>query len=408
MSRVTRMSLLRASTAALTFAAFTATGIATVAAAGSPGPGAHLCVPDPLPAPVKGADPIFPPGQYPVKLPAKSLLGAPNDLPDPYAPAEDWGNLPNGRVWGSSASVTLGPDGNIWVMDRCGNSGGAGGTDICGGKSADVDPIIELTPDGTFIKSFGHGVLVSPHKAEIDKDGNVWVADNGANVIYKFDSNGKILMTIGTKGVTGTGDYQFDAPTDVAIGKNGDIFVADGHSGGGTASGNARIMKYDKDGHFLMKWGQKGMGPGEFDVPHTLAIDKEGRLYVGDRQNNRVQIFDQNGKFLKVWYQFSRPSGMYIDKNDMLYVIDSESRDGRTNIGRLGLAPTGYGFNAGAGRGIRIGSVKDGKVKYYIPDDCSYPYSAGSQLGEGVTTDRAGNVYAADVRGDVRIFAKPK
>src|ERR1700734_1177181 len=108
MSGVTRLSLLRASTAALTFAAVT--GIVTVAAAGSPGPGAHLCAPATLPAPMKGADPIFPPGQYPVKLPPRSLLGAPNNLPDPYAPGEDWGDLPNGRVWGSSASVTLGPD----------------------------------------------------------------------------------------------------------------------------------------------------------------------------------------------------------------------------------------------------------------------------------------------------------
>src|ERR1019366_8995297 len=129
-------------------------------------------------------------------------------------PGVDWGDLSNGRVWGSTASVTMGPDGNIWVMDRCGNSSGntSNPTNICGAGSngANVDPIIELDPSGKVLKSIGHGVVEVPHKAEIDKDGNVWVADNGANLIIKFDPNGKVLMTIGTKDVTGTGDYQFD------------------------------------------------------------------------------------------------------------------------------------------------------------------------------------------------------
>ena len=213
-------------------------------------------------------------------------------------------------------------------------------------------------------------------------------------------------MTLGKKGVAGTGNDEFDAPTDVAFGANGDFFVSDGHTGGGTATGNARILKFDKNGRFLMSWGKKGMSPGEFDVPHALAVDMEGRLYVADRQNNRIQIFDQNGKFIVQWFQFGRPSGIHIDKNDILYSADSESRDGRTNIGHGGMAPTGYGYDAGAERGIRIGSVKDGKVKYFIPDPCPYPYATTSDLAEGVTTDAQGNVYAADFRGDVRKFTK--
>ena len=109
---------------------------------------------------------------------------------------------------------------------------------------------------------------------------------------------------------------------------------SDGHTGGGTATGNARIVKFDKDGKFLMTWGKKGMGPGEFDVPHDLAFDSKGRLFVADRQNDRIQIFDQNGKFIAQWTQFGRPSGIHIDKNDTIYVADSESTDGRTNLGR--------------------------------------------------------------------------
>jgi DNA-binding beta-propeller fold protein YncE len=165
-------------------------------------------------------------------------------------------------------------------------------------------------------------------------------------------------------------------------------------------------MKFDKDGKFLMSFGKKGMGPGEFDMPHALAMDQEGRLYVADRQNNRIQVFDQNGKFIKQMFQFGRPSGIYIDKNDILYSADSESRDGRTNIGKGGMSGAGYGFNAGAARGIRIGSVRDGKVKYFIPNNCPYPYNTASELAEGVTTDAQGNVYGADFRGDVRKFTK--
>jgi DNA-binding beta-propeller fold protein YncE len=214
-------------------------------------------------------------------------------------------------------------------------------------------------------------------------------------------------MTLGKKGVVGAGLDEFDAPTDVAIAPNGDIFVGDGHTGGGTAVGNARIVKFNKDGKFIKTWGKKGMGPGEFDVIHTLAFDSRGRLFVGDRQNNRIQIFDQDGKFIAQWFQFGRPSGMYIDqKTDTIYVADSESRDARTNIGVLGLPQTGYAFNPGAQRGIRIGSARDGSVRSFIPEPCPYPYPSGSSMAEGVTTDAQGNVYGADFLGTVRKYVK--
>jgi sugar lactone lactonase YvrE len=379
---------------------------------GSPGPLADSCG---VPAQAAGGErqgargtPVFPPGQYPVKLPAMSLLGARNDLPNPFRPGVHWGRLPEGRKWGSTAGIWAGPDGKtIWAIDRCGASGAGGAT--C--ADSPLDPVLQFDTSGKLLKSFGKGQIVSPHKITLDKDGNVWVADNGTargkgQQVLKFSPDGKLLMALGKAGVVGTDFDAFDSPTEVAIAPNGDLFVADGHSGGGMATGNARIMKFDRNGKFIKSWGRKGMGPGEFDVPHTITFDSKGRLFVGDRQNNRIQIFDQDGKFIAQWFQFGRPSGMYIDKNDVIYVADSESRDGRTNTGQFALPQTGYAYNLGAQRGIRIGSAKDGSVKYFIPDPCPYPYAAGSSLAEGVAADAEGNLYGADFLGTIRKFVK--
>jgi hypothetical protein len=407
--RVSRIATL--STAVVVFLAAGGGSVNAQGNDGSPGPLAATCGAPPASASAAGggaggarATPVFAAGQYPVRLPAASLLGARNDLPNPYRPGVSWGRLPDGRKWGSTASVTTGPDDTIWVTDRCGNSG-AGGT-TCAGPSANVNPIFQFDRSGKLLKTFGAGMFISPHKLAVDREGNLWLADNGGNQVFKLSQDGKVLLTLGKKGTAGAGLDEFDQPTDVAIAPNGDIFVGDGHSGGGMATGNARIMKFDKNGKFLQTWGRKGMGPGEFDVIHTLAFDSRGRLFVGDRQNNRIQIFDQNGNFIAQWFQFGRPSGIHIDRNDVIYVADSESRDGRTNTGQLSLPQTGYAFNPGAQRGIRIGSAVDGSVTSFIPDACPYPYPSGSSMAEGVTADFEGNVYGADFLGDVRKFVK--
>src|SRR5262249_27130996 len=277
------------------------------AISGSPGPLAQSRGAPPASANAAGGGaqlPVFPPGQYPVQLPAASLLGARNDLPNPYRAAVSWGQLPEGRRWGSTASVTTAPDGTIWVADRCGNSG-AGGT-TCGGASANVNPIFQFDMSGKLLKALGAGMFVSPHKLAVDREGYLWLADNGGHQVFKLSQDGKVLLTLGKKGVAGAGPDEFDAPTDVAVAPNGDIFVGDVHSGGGTGTGNARIMKFDKNGKFLKTWGKKGMRPGEFDVIHTLAFDSRGRLFVRDRQHTRIQIFDHHGGFLAPWLRLCR------------------------------------------------------------------------------------------------------
>jgi sugar lactone lactonase YvrE len=177
-------------------------------------------------------------------------------------------------------------------------------------------------------------------------------------------------MTLGTSGVAGDSATTFNQPCDVFVAPNGDIFVADGHGG----NSNARIVKFSKDGTFIKSWGKKGSGPGEFDTPHSLAMDSRGRLFVADRGNSRIQIFDQDGKFLAEWRQFGRPSGIYIDRNDVLYAADTQS-DEKTNPGYK--------------RGIRIGSARDGKVTAMIPD------ADPDGTGEGIAADADGNLYGA-------------
>jgi sugar lactone lactonase YvrE len=199
-----------------------------------------------------------------------------------------------------------------------------------------------------------------------------------------------VLLTLGKPGVTGDGPDTFNQPNAVAIAPNGDIFVSDGHNAN---RGNARVIKFTKDGKFIKQWGGHGSGPGQFECPHTLAFDSQGRLFVGDRANNRIQIFDQDGKFLAEWKQFSRPSGIYIDRNDVIYVTDSESAEGGT-----------YAPHPGWKRGIRVGSARDGKVIAFIPDPAP---GGATSAAEGVAADAQGVIYGAEVGPkDVKKYVK--
>jgi len=312
---------------------------------------------------------------------------APNSQPNPYRTIEDFFKLPEGRAFGSTSGVDIDKNGHIWIAERCGANSCAGKTDA---------PILEYDASGKLLQSFGSGMFIFPHGLTVDKDGNVWVTDgqgkdNLGHQVFKFSPQGKVLMTLGKAGVAGDGPDTFNQPNAVAVAPNGDIFVGDGHSVG---RGNARVVKFSKDGKFIKQWGGHGSDPGQFEMPHALAFDSKGRLFVADRGNNRIQIFDQDGKFIAQWPQFSRPSGIFIDKNDVLYVADSESTD-----------RDGYGHNPGWKRGIRIGSAKDGIVTAFIPDPS--PGVGPTSSAEGVAADSTGVIYGAEVREkDVKKYVK--
>jgi DNA-binding beta-propeller fold protein YncE len=301
--------------------------------------------------------------------------GAPvSGLPDPFqAPEYQWGKPAGGGAWGSSAGIERGPHAQIWAIDRC-------GVNTCDGS--DIAPINMLdTATGKPIRSIGAGLFVFPHGLYVDRVGNVWVTDaavskdgtKGVQVI-ELSPDGHVLMRLGTAGVRGDDAQHFHSPTDVVIARNGDIFIADGHAPIPPlipASSVARIMKFSKDGKFIKQWGQPGSGPSEFNNPHALAIDSRGRLFVADRGNSRIQIFDLNGKFLAEWTQLGRPAGFYIDSKDTLYAIDADSNET---------------VHPGWHKGVWIGSARTGQPSAFVPDDSA---------GEGVVVDAGGNLYGA-------------
>jgi len=311
-----------------------------------------------------------------------------NDLPNPYETVEDYFTLPEGRTWGSTSAVDVDIDGtSIWVAERCGENSCAG---------SDLPVVLKFDADGTLVTSFGGGMFLFPHGIHVDSEANVWVTDaqgpNGedanrdgkGHAVYKFSPEGEVLLTLGEPGVAGDGtDSLLNTPNDVITAPDGSIFVGDGHGGQGqnaTPDTVARVVKFDSEGNYLMHWGGLGSEPGQFRTPHGLAFDSEGRLFVADRGNNRIQIFDQEGDFLEEWAQFSRLSGIYITADDMLYGADSESSETS---------------NPGWARGIRVGSARTGEVMYFIPDPDPEP--RGTTAAEGVAVDAAGNVYGAEV-----------
>lgn len=263
-----------------------------------------------------------------------------------YVMDPDWPKpLPEGIEWGQVPNVTIDREGFIYAFHRS------------------DPPVLKFDTEGNLVDSFGSAQWVArPHGFRLTPEGDIWTTDyqrQSGHTITKIDTEGNILLRLGARGFAGTGPNTFNGPADVAQAEDGSFFVADGHW-------NNRIVKFNASGRYLLEWGGKGSGPGQFDVPHTILIDRRGRVFVGDRSNERIQLFTQQGEYLTEWDQFGRPSGMFIDHEDVLYVADYEKL-----------------------RGVTYGNAENGEVLGFIE---------GSEP-EGVVVDLDGNVYTGEVTG---------
>ena len=326
-----------------------------------------------------------------------SGLNMPN--PNPVV-TRNWGDLPAGREWGSTAGIDIDPtDGHIVAYERCGAGSFGSGVPInC--DTNPVDPIFKFDRNtGEVLANFGGGLMMTPHGIDVDAEGNVWVTDFAGNEegtkghqVHKFSPEGELLMSLGVPGQTGNDGAHFNQPNDVIVAPDGSIFVSDGHNGQGMITNEAlaegrergdtaRIMKFAPDGTFIKQWGQLGLEHGEFRTPHAMEFDSKGRLWVADRGNHRIEIFDQEGNYLESRYTYGRISGLFISADDEVYAIDSESSPLNHPMWR---------------NGVRIGHIDSDHTTAMIPpferEDRLYQGTAG----EGVAVDADGNVYAAE------------
>ena len=334
-------------------------------------------------------------GQQRGGTPKTDAVSPINSGANPYRVIRDWAQFTTeARPWGGSNGVAIDRDGrSVWAVDRCspGTSPGCVGTK--------ANPVHLFDASGKEVRSFGGGLLAWPHGIHVDRDGNVWVADSGVvgpellsqypgegakgSAVFKFSPQGRLLLTLGKPGTRGNPPEALTEPTDVVTDPaNGDVYVAEGHTNVADPGLVGRISVFDRNGRFLRTIGRTGTAPGEFRTPHAIEFDSQGRLIVADRHNHRIQILTKQGAFVAEYAGFGRTSGLAIDRNDVIYTADSESTDR---------------VHPGWQRGIRIGSLKDGKVTIFVPPH-AVPDSSDGAMGEGIAIDAAGNVYTAEAQ----------
>jgi DNA-binding beta-propeller fold protein YncE len=334
-------------------------------------------------------------GQQRGGTPKTDAVSPINSGANPYRVIRDWAQFTTeARPWGGSNGVAIDRDGrSVWAVDRCspGTSPGCVGTK--------ANPVHLFDASGKEVRSFGGGLLAWPHGIHVDRDGNVWVADSGVvgpellsqypgegakgSAVFKFSPQGRLLLTLGKPGTRGNPPEALTEPTDVVTDPaNGDVYVAESHTNVADPGLVGRISVFDRNGRFLRTIGRTGTAPGEFRTPHAIEFDSQGRLIVADRHNHRIQILTKQGAFVAEYAGFGRTSGLAIDRNDVIYTADSESTDR---------------VHPGWQRGIRIGSLKDGKVTIFVPPH-AVPDSSDGAMGEGIAIDAAGNVYTAEAQ----------
>jgi DNA-binding beta-propeller fold protein YncE len=284
-------------------------------------------------------------GMAPTAAPSADKPGAAG-IPD-YRAVAGWPRLPDNVRLGPVSAVATDSSDRVYVFHR------------------GPHPVLVFDRGGTFLRSWGDGLVQTAHGLRIDRDDNVWVTDIGHHRVMKFDAGGKLLLTLGKKDQPGEGRDRFNKPTDVAVAPSGEFYVADGY-------GNARVVKFSGDGKYLKEWGRKGTGPGEFNLPHAIRLDARGRVYVGDRENNRIQVFDPDGKFLAQWKEGGAPFGLFLTGEGRLFVAD-----GRADwVVVLDLRGKALG---------RWGQKGTGPGQFRLP--------------HGICVDKHGAVYVAEITG---------
>lgn len=214
-----------------------------------------------------------------------------------YKPLEHFFELSPGASAGETSGIALNSKGHIFLFQR-------------------AKPMLaEYDAHGKFIRTLGEGLFEHPHGLRIDADDNLWTTDDGSHVVLKLDPAGRVLLVLGKKGWGAEGSWLFNAPADVAFGRDGVVYVADGY-------GNSRVVKFDRTGNFIKAWGRFGSGPGEFNLPHTIVVGSDARVYVGDRENKRIQVFDADGNFLEQWTGVGYPYGLFIDADQHIWMAD--------------------------------------------------------------------------------------
>jgi DNA-binding beta-propeller fold protein YncE len=284
----------------------------------------------------------------PLALIAASSLFAQPALP--VHPVEDWARLPAGWNFGECSGVAVDKADNVWIFNR------------------GPHPVVEFDKTGRFIKAFSEVPVVSAHGIRVDAEGNVWLIDVAGHKVLKMSPEGRVLLFIGGVG-NAAGDNEsteaFNRPTNVAFGPNGTFFISDGYV-------NSRVAKFDRNGDFIMKWGSKGTGDGQFNLVHDVVLDKRGRVIVADRANDRIQVFDQDGKFLTKWDKAGTPWGLdYVAREDALYVADGKN----DRVVRVNMEGQVTGTLGGHGKAL-------GKF--------DFPHS--------IAVDSSGTIYVAEIK----------
>ena len=324
------------------------------------------------------------------KEPAKPQLSAESvplpdyprvDLSPGYEVVKGWPERPKGSERAAVPSIALDREGNIWIHTR-------------------ANPMVQVyAPDGKYLRGWKEeDARAVPHGIAFDADGNVWLVDVGLHNVRKFTPDGKLLLTIGVTGEAATDERHFNRPTGIAFAPNGDIFIADGY-------GNSRIVHLDRDGRYKNAWGNLGVEPGNFSIPHAIAIDSKGRIYVADRNNVRIQVFNAEGKLLDVWSNLITPWGFFMTPQDELWVCGSSpmkwSVDPKYPTAPLGCPPKDQvlaKFNT-SGKMLELHSFAKGEDAHEKPGDLNWFHA--------VALDQAGNLFVGDIIGKrVQKFAR--